>query len=102
MSDNKDLKSKILLMRQKNFGEAIIKSDEKNDNKKPENNEIKKDEVVTKSNDDEVVLKNNKKGLRFFIFLLFLAGITYFFYKYKIDLTVLKDISKDFLSIIGK
>ena len=59
MSDNQDLKSKILLMRQKNFGEVINKSDEKNDNEKSENNEIKKDEVITKSNDEEVVLKNN-------------------------------------------
>ena len=33
MSDNKDLKSKILLMRQ-NFGEIINKANEKNDNEK--------------------------------------------------------------------
>ena len=179
MSDNQDLKSKILLMRQKNFGEVINKSDEKNDNEKPENNEIKKDEVITKSNDDEVVLKNNnlenkiqldinskiselkenlnnvaktnekafdllaskfnesvevileltqrvekletvtklqsmkesvkkteiapsQKGLKFFLFLLFVAGISYFFYKFNIDLSILKDISRDFLTILGK
>jgi len=179
MSDNQDLKSKILLMRQKNFGEVINKSDEKNDNEKPENNEIKKDEVIKKSNDDEVDLKNNnlenkiqldinseiselkenlnkvaktnekafdllaskfnesvevileltqrvekletvsklqsmqesvkkteiessQKGLKFFLFLLFVAGISYFFYKFDIDLSILKDISRDFLAILGK
>ena len=179
MSDNQDLKSKILLMRQKNFSESINKSDEKNDNEKPENNEIKKDEVITKSNDDEVVLKNNnlenkiqldinskiselkenlnnvaktnekafdllaskfnesvevileltqrvekietvtklqymqesvkkteiqpsQKGLKFFLFLLFITGISYFFYKFDIDLSILKDISRDFLAILGK
>ena len=185
MSDNQDLKSKILLMRQKNFSETINKSDEKNDNEKPENNEIKKDEVTiksevtTKSNDDEVELENNnlenkvqtnkdlelselkenlnkisktnekafdllaskfnesvevileltqrvekletltklqsmqesvkkteiepsQKGLKFFLFLLFVAGISYFFYKFDIDLSILKDISRDFLTILGK
>ena len=197
MSDKQDLKSKILLMRQKNFSETTNKSDEKNDNEKPENNEIKKDEVITKSNedevktksnedevitksdDDEVVLKNNnlenkiqldinskiselkenlnnvaktnekafdllaskfnesvevileltqrvekletvtklqsmqesvkkteiqpsQKGLKFFLFLLFVAGISYFFYKFNIDLSILKDISRDFLAILGK
>ena len=40
MSDNKDLKNKILLMRQKNFDEIVTESDEKNDNKKPENDEL--------------------------------------------------------------
>jgi len=179
MSDNQDLKSKILLMRQKNFGEVINKSDEKNDNEKSENNEIKKDEVITKSNDEEVVLKNNnlenkiqldinseiselkenlnkvaktnekafdllaskfnesvevileltqrvekletvtklqsmqegvkkteiepsQKGLKLFLFLLFVTGISYFFYKFDIDLSILKDISRDFVAIIGK
>ena len=179
MSDNQDLKSKILLMRQKNFGEVINKSDEKNDNKKSENNEIKKDEVITKSNDEEVVLKNNnlenkiqldinseiselkenlnkvaktnekafdllankfnesvevileltqrvekletvsklqsmqetvkkteiepsQKGLKFFLFLLFVAGVSYLFYKFDLDLSILKDISRDFLAILGK
>ena len=179
MSDNQDLKSKILLMRQKNFGEVINKSNEKNDNEKPENNEIKKDEVLTKSNENKVVLKNNnlenkiqldinseiselkenlnkvaetnekafdllakkfnesvevileltqkvekletvtklqsmqesvkknevkpsQKGLKFFLFLLFVAGISYFFYKFDIDLSILKDISRDFLAILGK
>ena len=179
MSDNQDLKSKILLMRQKNFSETINNSNEKNDNEKPENNEIKNDEVITKSNDDEVVLKNNnlenkiqldinskiselkenlnnvaktnekafdllaskfnesvevileltqrvekletvtklqsmkesvkkteiapsQKGLKFFLFLLFVAGISYFFYKFNIDLSILKDISRDFLAILGK
>ena len=185
MSDNQDIKSKILLMRQKNFGEVINKSDEKNDNEKPENNEIKKDEVTnksevtTKSNDDEVVLENNnlenkiqidlnseisefkenlnkvaktnekafdllaskfnesvevileltqrvekletvtklqsmqesvkkteiqpsQKGLKFFLFLLFIAGISYFFYKFDVDLSILKDISRDFLAILGE
>ena len=179
MSDNQDLKSKILLMRQKNFGEVINKSDEKNDNEKPENNEIKKDEVSTESKENEVVVDNNdlenkthlfknselselkenlnkvaatnekafdllakkfnesvevileltqrvekletvtklqsmqesvkkteiepsQKGFKFFLFLLFAAGISYFFYKFDIDLSILKDISRDFLSILGK
>ena len=39
MSDNQDLKSKILLMRQKNLGEVINESNEKNDNEKPKNAE---------------------------------------------------------------
>ena len=59
MSDNQDLKSKILLMRQKNFGEVINESNEKNDNEKPKNAEIKKDEVLTKSNEDEVLVNKN-------------------------------------------
>ena len=178
MSENQDLKSKILLMRQKNFGEVIDESIEKNDNKKPENAEINTDEVLTKSNEDEVSLnKNNleneyqpennseiselkenlnkvaktnekafdllaskfnesvevileltqrvekletvvklqsmqesvkknevqpsKNGLKFFLFLLFVAGITYFFYKIDVDLSILKDISRDFLAILG-
>ena len=40
MSDNQDLKSKILLMRQKNFGEVVNESNEKNDNEKPVNAEL--------------------------------------------------------------
>ena len=179
MSDNQDLKSKILLMRQKNFGEVINKSNEKNDNEKPENNEINKDEVLTESDENkveadnsnlenriqvdinseisdlkenlnkvaetnekafdllakkfnesvEVILeltqkvekletvaklhsmqesvkknevKPSQKGLKFFLFLLFVAGISYFFYKFDIDLNILKDISRDFLAILGK
>ena len=39
MSDNQDLKSKILLMRQKNFSEVVNQTNEKNDNEKPENAE---------------------------------------------------------------
>ena len=179
MSDNQDLKSKILLMRQKSFGEVVNKSDEKNDNEKPENNEINKDEVLTESDENkveadnsnlenriqvdinseisdlkenlnkvaetnekafdllakkfnesvEVILeltqkvekletvaklhsmqesvkknevKPSQKGLKFFLFLLFVAGISYFFYKFGIDLSILKDISRDFLAILGK
>ena len=179
MSENQDLKSKILLMRQKNFGEVINKSNEKNDNEKPENAEIKNDEVLTESNVNEVeadninldnriqvdinsdiselkenlnkVAKTNEKafdllaskfnesvevileltqrvekletvtrlqsmqesvkkneiapsqkGLKFFLFLLFVAGISYFIYKFDIDLSILKEISRDFLAIIGK
>ena len=187
MSDNQDLKSKILLMRQKNFGEVINKSNEKNDNEKPqennkkleENTAINETEVSTKSNENEVVVNNNNlenktqpdinseiselkenlnkvaetnekafdllakkfnesvevileltqkvekletvtklhsmqesvkknevkpspKGLKFFLFLLFVAGISYFFYKFDIDLSILKDISRDFLTILGK
>ena len=179
MSDNQDLKSKILLMRQKNFGEVINESNQKNDNEKPENNEINKDEVLTESKENkleadnsylenrihvdinseiselkenlnkvaetnekafdllakkfnesvEVILeltqrvekletvtklqsmqenvkknevKPNQKGLKFFLFLLFVAGISYFFYKFDIDLSILKEISRDFLAILGK
>ena len=179
MSDNKDLKSKILLMRQKNFSEVVNESNEKNDNEKPENNEINKDEVSTESNENkveadngnlanriqvdinseiselkenlnkvaetnekafdllakkfnesvEVILeltqrvekletvsklqsmqesvkknevKPSQKGIKFFLFLLFVAGISYFFYKFDIDLSILKDISRDFLAILGK
>ena len=179
MSDNQDLKSKILLMRQKNFGEVINESNQKNDNEKPKNTEIKNDEVLTETNENEVeVNKNNldnktlidinseiselkenlnkvaetnekafdllakkfnesvevileltqrvekletvtklqsmqenvkknevkpsQKGIKFFLFLLFVAGISYFFYKFDIDLSILKDISRDFLAILGK
>ena len=180
MSDNQDLKSKILLMRQKNFGEVVNESNEKNDNEKPENNEINKDEVLTESNENKVEVDNdsnlenriqvdinseiselkenlnkvaetnekafdllakkfnesvevileltqrvekletvtklqsmqesvkknevkpNPKGLKFFLFLLFVAGISYFFYKFDIDLSILKEISRDFLAILGK
>ena len=193
MSDNQDLKSKILLMRQKNFGEVVIESNEKNDNEKPVDAELNqngtniepkqnkdeadqiKDEVdqskdesdqskvqvnfqydknldiselkenlnkVAKTNEKafdllankfnesvEVILeltqrvekletvtklqsmqesvkktenKPSQKGLKFFLFLLFVAGLSYFFYKFKIDLSILKDISRDFLTILGK
>ena len=180
MSDNKDLKSKILLMRQKNFGEVVNETNEKNDNEKSENSEIKKDEILTESKENKVVVNNNNnlesktqldinskiselkenlnkvaetnekafdllakkfnesvevileltqrvekletvaklqsmqesvkknevksnpKGLKFFLFLLFVASISYFFYKFDIDLSILKDISRDFLTIIGK
>ena len=179
MSDNQDLKSKILQMRQKNFGELVNETNEKNDNEKPKNNEIKKDEDLNQSNENEVVVKTNnlenrtqldinseiselkenlnkvaetnekafdllakkfnesvevileltqrvekletvtklqsmqesvkknevkpsQKGFKFFLFLLFVAGISYFFYKFDIDLSILKDISRDFLAILGK
>ena len=179
MSDNQDLKSKILLMRQKNFGEVINESNQKNDNKQPETNEINKDEVLTESKENkleadnsylekriqvdinseiselkenlnkvaetnekafdllakkfnesvEVILeltqrvekletvtklqsmqenvkknevKPSQKGIKFFLFLLFVSGISYFFYKFNLDLSILKDISRDFLVILGK
>ena len=179
MSDNQDLKSKILLMRQKNFGEVINEPNQKNDNKQPETNEINKDEVLTESKENkleadnsylekriqvdinseiselkenlnkvaetnekafdllakkfnesvEVILeltqrvekletvtklqsmqenvkknevKPSQKGIKFFLFLLFVAGISYFFYKSDIDLSILKDISIDFLAILEK
>ena len=179
MSDNKDLKSKILLMRQKNFGEVINESHEKNDNEKRENDipnddeantEIKKgkEEIntskvqesiqheinpniselkenlnkVAKTNEKafdllakkfnesvEVILeltqrvekletitklqsmqesvkktevKPNSRGLKLFIFLLFVAGISYFFYRFKVDISILKEITRDFLSILGR
>ena len=35
-------------------------------------------------------VKPNSKGLKLFIFLLFVAGISYFFYKFDIDLSILK------------
>ena len=47
-------------------------------------------------------VKPDKKGIKFFIFLILIAGISYFLYKFNIDLRVLKDISKDFLGILGK
>ena len=185
MSDNKDLKSKILLMRQKNFGEVIDETNEKNDNEKPLNAEINHDEAdvetledkdkdkdkdevnlnkvqediqmdispniselkenlnkVAKTNEKafdllankfnesvEVILeltkrvekletvaklqsmqdsikktevKSSQKGIKFFIFLLFIAGISYFIYKFNIDLSILKDISRDFLAILNR
>ena len=179
MSDNKDLKSKILLMRQKNFGEVINESNKKNDNEKAVNVELKnndsyvepdqnKDEInqnkvqhdveynfnpeisdlkdnlnkVAETNEKafdllankfnesvEVILeltqrvekletviklqsmqesvkknevKSSQNGLKFFIFLLFVAGISYFLYKFNIDLSILKDISRDFLAILGR
>ena len=179
MSDNQDLKSKIFLMRQKNLGEVVNRSNEKNDNEKPENAEVKNDEVLTETNKNEVEVdhnnlenknlvdtnsdiselkehlnkvtktnekafdmlankfnesvevileltqrvekletvaklqsmqdsvkkhevKSSQKGLKFFLFLLFVAGTSYFFYKFDIDLSILKDISRDFLSILGK
>ena len=186
MSDNQDLKSKILLMRQKNFGEIINETNEKNDNEKPVNTELNHDESNAESNQNidelgknldevdqnkiqedtkldisldiseikqnlnkvsktnekafdllankfnesvEVILeltqrvekletvtklqsmqesvkktevKSSQNGLKFFIFLLFLAGISYFFYKFNIDIKILKEISKDFLAILGR
>jgi len=178
MSDNKDLKSKILSMRQKNFGEVINQTTEKNDNEKPENEEVNLDKNnKSKLNEDKAVqnevIENNQynekletsdlkenlnkvaktnekafnllankfnesvevileltqrvekletitklqamqestkknieqpssKGLKLFIFLIFVAGISYFIYKYQIDLSIIKGISKDFLAIIGK
>ena len=53
MSDNKDLKSKILLMRQKNFGEVIDETNEKNDNEKPFNAEINHDETDIETLEDK-------------------------------------------------
>ncbi len=183
MNDDQDLKSKILLMRQKNFGEVEQISDEKNDNEKPnQTHSIKKTEQVVDSDENkdknettltnktntfsenkispdnfdykknlnevaqanekafnllaskfnesvEVILEltqrveklettlklqlmqqsdhkkapeQSKTGLKFFIFLLFVAGISYFFYKYDIDISILKDISKDFFTIISR
>ena len=179
MSDNQDLKSKILLMRQKNFGEVISESNEKNDNEKLGNAEVKNDQVLAEASENKVevdnsnlenkilvdinseisefkenlnkVAKTNEKafdllaskfnesvevileltqrvekletvtklqsmqesvknseikpsqtGIKFFLFLLFVAGISYFFYKFDIDLSILKEISRDFLSILGK
>lgn len=179
MSDNQDLKNKILQMRQKNFGEVINETNEKNDNEKPKNDELHynqtnnelnkdKDEVninngqksfqheispklsdlkenlnkVAETNEKafdllankfnesvEVILeltqrveqletvaklqsmqesvkktevKSSQKGIKFFIFLIFASGISFFIYKFNIDLSILKEIVRDFLAIIGK
>ena len=179
MSDNKDLKSKILLMRQKNFGEIENEANEKNDNEKlidskPNNEEANteldqnKDDItenkvkedmqydistdiselkenlnkVAKTNEKafdllakkfnesvEVILeltqrveklesiaklqsmqesvkktevKSSQKGIKFFIFLIFVAGISYFLYKFNVDLSILQEIGREFLAIIGK
>ena len=59
MSDNQDLKSKILLMRQKNFGEIINETNEKNDNEKPVNTELNHDESNTESNQNTDELDQN-------------------------------------------
>ena len=68
---------------------------------------VEKLETVTKLQAMQESTKKNPertsyKGFKFFIFLLFTAGISYFIYKYKVDLSVLKEISKDFLSIVQK
>ena len=179
MSDNQDLKSKILLMRQKNFNKEMDESNERNDNEIPENAEVNNNEANIESNNEKDEINLNKsqestqhetglnitelkenlnkvaktnekafdllaskfnesvevileltqrvekletvsklqsmqetvkkteiepsqKGLKFFLFLLFVAGISYFFYKYDLDLSILKDISRDFLAILGK
>ncbi len=179
MSDKNDLKSKILQMRQKNFGEVVNETNEENDNEEPEISEINKDEDKIKPNESkdevnpnkvkedvnynvnldiselkenlnkvaktnekafdllankfnesvEVILeltqrvekietitklqsmqesvkktevKPDNKGIKFFIFLLFIAGLSYFLYKFNIDLGILKEISKDFLAILGR
>ena len=68
---------------------------------------VEKLETVTKLHSMQESVKKNEvkpsqKGLKFFLFLLFVAGISYFFYKFDIDLSILKDISRDFLTILGK
>ena len=60
MSDNKDLKSKILLMRQKNFGEVINESHEKNDNEKPENDKPNDDDANTEIKKGKEEINTNK------------------------------------------
>ena len=59
MSDNQDLKSKILLMRQKNFGEIINETNEKNDNEKPVNIERNHDELNSEPNQNTDELEQN-------------------------------------------
>ena len=59
MTDNKDLKSKILLMRQKNLGEVINESNEKNDNEKPENVELNHNEVNIETDKELTYNKEN-------------------------------------------
>ena len=68
---------------------------------------VEKLETVTKLQSMQESVKKNEvksspKGIKFFLFLLFIAGISYFFYKFDIDLSILKDISRDFLAILGK
>ena len=60
MSDNQDLKSKILSMRQKNFGEIINETNEKNDNEKPVNAELNHDESNTQLNQNTDEVDQNK------------------------------------------
>ena len=45
--------------------------------------------------------KPSQKGLKFSIFIICCWYII-FFYKFNIDISVIKDISKDFLTILGK
>ena len=47
-------------------------------------------------------IQSSQRGLKFFVFLLFVSGLSYLFYKFDIDLSILKDISRDFLAILGK
>ena len=68
---------------------------------------VEKLETVTKLQSMQESVKKtenepSQKGLKFFLFLLFVAGISYIFYKFDIDLSILKDISRDFLAILGK
>ena len=60
MSDNQDLKSKILLMRQKNFGEVVDESNEKNDNEKPVDAELNQDEDNIEINQNKDDVDQNK------------------------------------------
>ncbi len=66
MSDNQDLKSKILSMRQKNFGNIINETNEKNDNVKPENHEINHDKVNTELvlDKDEINLNTDEESIQ--------------------------------------
>ena len=60
MSDNKDLKSKILLMRQKNFGEIVNEANEKNDNEKLIDAKPNNDEVNTEIDQNTDDINENK------------------------------------------
>ena len=60
MSDNKDLKSKILLMRQKNFGEIVNEANEKNDNEKLIDAKPNNEEANTELDQNKDDINENK------------------------------------------
>ena len=166
MNKNNDIKSKILLMRKKNFGEnELLKEDnlekevsnkiKSNDhlenvnklnqeNVKKENSNLeteKKDNnskvnekafnlLANKFNESvEVILELNKRvekletlvrlqsmqdykkepqikkertGIKFFVFLLIISGVSYLIYKNNVDLSFFNEILQDFSIIVKK
>ena len=166
MNKNNDLKSKILLMRKKNFGEnelleedklnkevsnkikskdhsenvnnlnhVDVKKENSNLETEKKNNYLKVNEkafnlLANKFNESvEVILelnkrvekletlvrlqsmqdykkepqiKKNRAGIKFFIFLLIISGVSYFIYKNNLDFSLFKEILQDFSSIVKK